>query len=289
MALLVFMTFLALFTNSWIPIWMLDNERSHMLEVSNQFGDLKGKVDNMVVMASVTGSTMLNMYAPITLGSNGIPIFASPTAGQFSYVPFGQQNVSLEVKFKYNLDAMHPNTTIDSLGGGMVQLYAPNRYYVEQWIAYENGAILVKQNDGQLIDAIPSLDVSKSGSFTNVSFTQFNFIGENTTVTGTGATGVNIDMIYLDQQSYMNYTATGQAQKPLLFTLTFQTQYGKAWYSYLNTTLRADGLFNQTEGGSIHDYRLTHNPSYTVITLSFLTVYKFNYNVATLNLAVQNA
>jgi hypothetical protein len=289
MALLVFLTFLALFTNTYVPIWMLDNERGHMAEVSDQFSDLKGKIDNMVVMASTTGSTTLNMYAPFTLGSNGIPIFATATAGQLTYVPFSQQNASVEVKFVYGLDALHPNTAVDSYGGGMVQLYAPNRYYVQQWMAYENGAILVKQIDGQLINAIPSLDVSKSGSYSNVSFTQFNFIGKNTTVTGTGATGLNIEMIYLDQESYMNYTATSQTQTPLLFTMTFHTQYGLAWYSYLDKMLRSEGLNNQTEG-STHDYKLIYgNPSHTVVTLSFLKVYKFNYNVATLNLAVPNA
>ncbi len=288
MALLVFLTFLALFTNSYVPIWMLDNERTHMNTVSNQFGDLKGKVDNMVVMASTTGTTSLNMYAPITLGANGIPIFASQTAGQLTYVPYSQQNASLEVKFKYSLDGLHPQTTIDSLGGGMVQLYAPNRYYVEQWMAYENGAILVKQWDGQLIYAIPSLDVVKTGGYTNISFTQFNFIGKNTTVTGTGMTGLNIDMIYLDQQTYMNYTAAGLAQKPLQFTMTFHTQYGKAWYAYLNATLQTAGLKNQTQSPS-PDYALTHNSNYGVINLTFKTVWRLHYNVAILNLAVQNA
>jgi hypothetical protein len=39
MALLVFMTFLSMFTNSYIPVWMQDNERAHMSQAINQFGD----------------------------------------------------------------------------------------------------------------------------------------------------------------------------------------------------------------------------------------------------------
>ncbi|MDD1770340.1 MAG: hypothetical protein LUO79_04560 [Methanomassiliicoccales archaeon] len=283
MALLVFLTFLALFTNSYVPVWMLDNERTHMNEVFDQFGDLKGKADNMVVMASTTGSTSLNMYAPITLGANGIPIFAAATAGQLTYVPFSQQNASLEVKFSYYLDSLHPNQRIDYIGGGMVQLYCSNRYYVEQWVCYENGAILVKQRDGQLVSAIPSLSATKSGAYTNVSFTQFDYIGKNATVSGTGVTGLNLDLIYLDQQTYTNHTSAG-ARNALHFSITLHTQYGHAWYTYLNQTFHDNGLVNNT------DYHWTVlGPDYSVLKLDFLTVWQFDYSRATLNMAVQNA
>src|SRR5512136_2102251 len=87
MALLVFLTFLTLFTNSYVPIWMMDNERSHMNEVVDQFGSLKGKSDMMMVNFMINMQSNLNMYQTITLGANGIPVFASPTAGILTYAP----------------------------------------------------------------------------------------------------------------------------------------------------------------------------------------------------------
>jgi hypothetical protein len=86
MALLVFLTFLTLFTNTYIPIWMKENEKNHMDVVLNQFGDLKGKVDSLVVNAQVTGRPTINMYQPITLGLM-VPVFATATAGYLFLKP----------------------------------------------------------------------------------------------------------------------------------------------------------------------------------------------------------
>ena len=64
MALLVFIAFMALITNSYVPAWMMDNERAHMNQVTDQFGELKGKVDSMVVQWTIRGGLSSNMYAP---------------------------------------------------------------------------------------------------------------------------------------------------------------------------------------------------------------------------------
>jgi len=279
MALLVFLTFLTLFTNSYVPVWMTDNERTHMNTVFNQFGDLKGKVDNMLVMAQVTGSTDMNMYAPITLGATGIPVFASPTAGQLNYMPLNQQNSTVQIKFNYDLDAGHTiHQAVDSQGGGMVELYAPNRYYVEQRIAYENGAILVKQNDGQLVRAFPSFTVNKIGTNVSLSFTEIDFIGKNASMAGTGITGLNIDLIYLDQQIYTNYSSWFNVN------ITFHTLYGKAWFNYLNEVLKDSRLVNIT------DYSIqSYGNQYSVIVLNLKTVSIFTCNKATVQITVQNA
>jgi len=284
MALLVFLTFLTLFTNSYVPVWMTDNERTHMNTAFNQFGDLKGKVDNLVVMAQVTGSTDMSLYAPITLGAAGIPVFASPTAGQLNYMPLNQEKSTVRIKFNYGLDINHPNLIVDSQGGGMIELYAPNRYYVEQRIAYENGAILVKQTDGQLIRAFPSFEVNKEGSNVSFSFTEIDFVGKNASMAGTGITGLNIDLIYLDRQTYTNLSFPSGNQVSLNIAITLHTLYGKAWYSYLNETLHDSGLVNNT------DYRMQAMKSdYSVITLNLMTVSTFVYNKATVEVAVQNA
>ncbi len=71
MALLVFLTLLTMFTNTYIPIWMKENEKTHMDEVLNQFGDLKGKVDSLIVNAQVTGKPTVNMYQSIALAPRG--------------------------------------------------------------------------------------------------------------------------------------------------------------------------------------------------------------------------
>jgi len=290
MALLVFLTFLTLFTNSYVPVWMTTNERTHMNEVMNQFGDLKGRIDNLVAMASTTGMSSLNMFAPITLGADGVPVFAIGTAGQLNFVPVNAnspQGNSTTVKLSYCLGVTSTIYNVKETGGGLIELYTSNRYYVEQWVGYENGAVLVKQRDGQITRAFPSFIVTTSGPQNNVtlSFTQVELFGKNATVTGTGTTGINIALMYLDQQQYTNLTYPAKTLTYLKPTFTFNSTYGKAWYTYLDNMLRVN--LKLTSGT---DYTLTAVGSdYHSIKLQMLKVVQFNHNVARMQISVGNA
>jgi|SRR5213596_604928 len=51
MALLVFLTFLSVIVNQYVPIWMTDSEASHMNTVLGQFGGFKGEVDIQMLAA----------------------------------------------------------------------------------------------------------------------------------------------------------------------------------------------------------------------------------------------
>lgn len=234
MALLVFLTFLSMFTNSYVPVWMQDNERAHMDEVVNQFGDLKGKIDNLIIAAQVTGSTSIHMYSPITLGAQGVPIFAAPTLGMLTYSPQGSGGSSVTVKFNYTLDGAR--TPVSVLGGGVVELYAPNRYYVQQWVAYENGAMLIRQPDGQTVRAYPSVEVEKIGPDVNVAFTQIDFLGSNASVGGSATVGLNVNLVYLDSQTYTVHNTSREV------TITYITEYGDAWVQFLQDLCSKAGL-----------------------------------------------
>ena len=233
MALLVFLAFMALMVNSYVPAWMLDNERSHMNEVMDQFGDLKGKVDSMIAQQRTTGDASINMYAPITMGAPGVPVFASPTAGLLKHVPQGMPNTGINVQFAYATST--DDVMVDVDGGGKIELYAPNRYYVQQWLGYENGAIIVKQDDGQTMRAYPNLDVSKSGGMVNIAFTQIDIIGVDQALTGSDTVGFSLDLIYIDAQTY---TVSGDGT----WRMSINTTYGTAWWRYFNDTMAAAGL-----------------------------------------------
>ncbi|MBC7108434.1 MAG: hypothetical protein H5T41_06575 [Methanomassiliicoccales archaeon] len=240
MALLVFLTFLSLFTNSYIPVWMQANERSHMNIVLNQFGDLKGRIDNMIVSAKITGETEFMMYSPITLGAEGIPIFASPTAGQLIYAPIGSSNTGFSMRFNYTLSG--ERVEFNESGGGLIQLWAPNRYYVQQWVAYENGAIIVKQPDGQVVRAFPGILLQKIDNRVNIVITQIDMMGSNVTIGGTGAIGVNINLIYFESQSF-----TVGYGNDYGVNITMVTQYGKAWEQYLKELCSKSGLTDDVD------------------------------------------
>lgn len=247
MALLVFLAFMALIVNSYVPAWMLDNERSHMNGAIDQFGQLKGKVDSMISQQRMTGDSSINMYAPMTMGASGVPIFASPTAGLLTYNPQGTGPSGLNVQFSYIGTGTGSSFTVpvNVDGGGKVELYAPNRYYVQQWLGYENGAIILRQEDGQSIRAYPNLDISKEDDALNIAFTQIDLIGSAQSLTGTDTVGFSLDLIYIDSQKYSIGTGDNT------FSLRLNTTYGEAWYNYFVQLCRSEGLVDGT------DYELT--------------------------------
>jgi len=289
MALLVFLTFLTLFTNSYIPIWMVDNERGHMNEVMDQFGNLKGKVDMMSIGSEITGTSDLNMYQSIALGAPGIPVFASPTAGLLTYSPYGAKNSTMGLDFTYYVGGKE--IKMNDTGGGKLQLYMPDRYYVQQWVGYENGAILIGQQDGQAMKAYPSLSITKTGGQIQLSWTQVDLTGSNASIAGTGNAGVNLDLIYYNSQTY-NTTKSVASSSYSWVNFTFTTQFGNAWWSYLTNITKSSGLVINT------DYTLTWSPlpmklqnqpnsNPVKITLTVKSVSSIVYGKATMQMSVQ--
>ena len=260
MALLVFLSLMALITNSYVPAWMMDNEREHMNQVIDQFGGLKGKVDGMVVQWTIRGSPSGPMYAPISLGSSGVPLFASPTIGILRTVPGSSSTSSVTMTFN--------SGGTQTIGGGKAELYCPNRYYVQQWLAYENGAIIMKQEDGQTLLAYPGLSFTKSGDNVNVQFTQIDLVGQGMTISGSHSIGLNVEMYYAGTQTY---NINGN------WVLTLTTEYGQAWETYLKDILPRQGL-------DATDYSMTMRSSgQTGVTEIELTIH--NVNALTLDQA----
>src|SRR6058998_3409060 len=86
MALLVFLTFLSVIVNQYVPIWMTDSEASHMNTVLGQFGGFKGEVDIQMLAAQAaqdagTFSIPVTTSTAVSLGVDGVPIFSAGTPG----------------------------------------------------------------------------------------------------------------------------------------------------------------------------------------------------------------
>jgi hypothetical protein len=237
MALLVFLAFMAMITNSYVPAWMLDNERAHMNEVIDQFGQLKGKVDSMVVEMNVKGTSVTKMYAPIALGSAGVPLFAVPTAGILRYNPMGSGTTGTQVEFNYTANSASQHMLITG-GGGKVELEVPNRYYVQQTVAYENGAIVVKQGDNSTIRAYPGLTMYYTGSdasrTVHIGYTEIDMIGTNESIAGSDAAGLNIELVNIYAQSYT--VSDGVCR------ISFITVYDQAWKDYIADMMVDTGI-----------------------------------------------
>src|SRR4030067_63250 len=78
MALLVFLTFLSLIVNQYVPVWMKDTEASHMSGAFGQLGTFKGSVD-VLTRYYIPQSVVYENGAVIRSQSDGQAVRADPT------------------------------------------------------------------------------------------------------------------------------------------------------------------------------------------------------------------
>lgn len=238
MALLVFLTFLSLIVNQYVPVWMKDSEAAHMSGALGQFGGFKGSVDLQVLAAQIArdaGSHYIPVTTSnaITLGTDGVPIFAAPTLGEMAVVP---DAAAWTVEFYYDIRGVP--TFVEEASSGAISLSVQNRYYIPQRMIYENGAVIRWQADGQVIRAPPVFEAVRLNGSLDMSFQLISLYGRDS-VSGTTTEVVNAKVFGLDRQDYVDITST--------LWINHTSAYGVAWYQFFNNTLsKALGLTSGT-------------------------------------------
>ncbi|MDQ1371259.1 MAG: hypothetical protein QG582_173 [Candidatus Thermoplasmatota archaeon] len=232
MSLLVFLTMMGMFTNQFVPVWMSDNESTHMADAMTQIIGLKADIDGMVVDYSDSQLAPAPIVAPITLHAPGIPIFAEATSGilQFNHETMYAKpclNVSYD---EGGTDGYVLGPTTGGHSGGYLSLYSPNRYYVEQRLIYENGAVILNQTDGEFVVTGPQFAVSDVSGSRVVKITQVSMLGMNKTIGGTGTKLVNAEMLYAGTTELRNDGGND-------VTISIVSIYGSAWENYFKNAL----------------------------------------------------
>ncbi len=245
MALMIFLSILSMFTNQYVPVWMEDNEAEHMNIVFNQFGNMKAAIDNQILFARIAELTnnhysAIPNYNPITLGSGGVPVLASPTGSQLSLNP---DEGRCEVSFRYTAGSSTKN--VNETSRGNIKIYVINRYYIPQTIIYENGALIKSQSEGDFIRAEPEFSVENKSGNVDVTFTQISLYGKNNSLAGIGTEAVHTKVLSVDSQEYENITS--------YLYINITTEYVSAWHNYFNLTLTKASVdysitLNETSG-----------------------------------------
>jgi hypothetical protein len=228
MALLVFLTFMSLIVDQYVPVWMKDAESAHMNEAFGQFGSMKNNIDNQVLACQVArfaGETCMRVttFSPITLGVDGVPLFSSPTAGDLQMKPW-EGNVS--VAFSYQ--AGNYSFEVNETSSGRIDLHVYNRYFVQQRIVYENGAVLVYQLDGQFVGVAPHFIVDNRSDYIELSLSQITLLGSGAS-SGVSTEGAQTRLTNTESERYTNLSTD--------FNITLNTNYEVAWYHFYNDTL----------------------------------------------------
>src|SRR2546421_11237599 len=261
MALLVFLTFLSVIVNQYVPIWMRDSEASHMNTALGQFGGITAEPDRRLLAAKAPGAAgPFHLPVPpapaVNLGVDGVPIFSSPTPGTLELSPDAG---AFTVAFDYILQGVRKQATDAS--SGAVVLTASNRYYTPQRIVYENGAVIRYEADGQFVRVHPTFSVLVANNSLDISFALVSLYGKGI-VTGTTTEMVSTELFAFDRQDY-----TGMPANAVLW-LNHTSAYGLAWYRFFNQTLadtlKIGGLYTRTPFSETFAARIGAATIYTI-------------------------
>ena len=279
MTILVFLTFMGVFTSQIVPAWMSDNESAHMTEVIQQMVSLKSDIDGLIADFANELMAPTPIMVPVMLSATGIPVFAAPTSGILSFLPEAiDARPSLNTSYTVDL------TSSDGHTGGTLRLYCPNRYYVEQHVVYESGAVIINQSDGEFILSGIPLVVKEYSGVLVMQMTQVSLVGLNKTVGGTGAKAVNANLLYASTIEY-----DGDASTEV--NIEVSTKHGHAWANYFRKTLNSTGA-DLTYGvdfvvpePTFYDYPGTVN-DYYIVTATVYGVGVFDHTKASVQLSI---
>jgi hypothetical protein len=196
-------------------------------------------------------------------------VFAGPTAGILSLSPnMLTSKTNFNLTYTWTTDGVRAYTIDernDGHTGGYLELYCPNRYFVEQKIIYEAGAVILNQSDGEFILAGPQLSVKNVGLVSSpdlvIKMTQVSIEGTNKTIGGTGSKGVTAELQFADSVPYQNY---------------------------FNRTLEGSGLIYDTNYHITSALHLTGNSqsNYYTVTITIHNVKIFDHTRAMVTLSI---
>jgi hypothetical protein len=290
---MVFMTFLGMFTNQYVPIWMKENETNHMNNVIGQLSDLKSGID-MQVLNNNEQVASAPIYAPIQLHAEGVPVFASPTLGALIFVSDGSVDSAgspfFNISYGYFVSSggsPHYFTLDKTNGGhsgGNLEFYGPNRYYVQQRVTYENGAIILNQSDGEAVLAGFAIRIVNNGGDIDMKLTLTSLTGASKTVGGSGTKSITSTLEYTSYEKLTNSSGG-------TINLTICSKHPDAWKTYF-TSLR-DNFKNSTSGlpanfnWYVDESALKSTTEYGMVyvTIEGVDVLEYTKAVATISMA----
>lgn len=209
----------------WVPAWGYDSEASHSREVVDAFAQFK----NAIELQTLSGNTNQTIGTPFPLGVAGVPLFGAENPGQlsYSYLEAGH------LRFALNLTDSSGQVNLSAAGS--LSYSMPNRYYVHQAMAYESGAVIVAQQDGQTVRMPPALRFANGTQGVEAFLTLVSIEGTQTVVTGVGSHAVSSRLTVAQTISFAWPAGTN-------VSLNVSSSYLGAWSSYFTQSMNASSI-----------------------------------------------
>lgn len=253
-----------------VPQWIEDAEYAHMSEVLEDMSRFKCEMDFLSTGMEVNPDARILLNSPLRMGGGYIPVIKRmKSGGTLSFDPEGCRmsvNVLANVTYTGNLTNESCSRTLDC---GAISYKSENSYYLDQLFCYENGALIVVQDDLSFLKLSPGITLNKTSDTTNL-----------TSGTAPNILNLNINAISIDSSSFVlssnsleDIRMLSGSRKTLYnikgresfyninsVSLTIFTDYPKAWEAYFNDIANEANCQNT-------DYTCASNSSAVVFSL----------------------
>lgn len=247
----IFVSVITVINVQYIPEWKTTAEQSHMDDVFYDMAEMKNDVDILSAYARTEPSTNLMISMPIKMGGGSLPVLSS-----------GKSSGRLAInddEFGINIRATTPGLTYNSdsilMDLGTISYMSDNNYFVDQQFVYENGALLISQNDYSLMRFAPQIDMKVTDSGTNITM-DINVIeinGPKRSISSNSVEELNIRTNGSDSLYWEGILFTDA-------TMTIETSYPSSWETFFKTLVDDAGI-------GPADYSITSNDTAVVLFL----------------------
>jgi hypothetical protein len=215
----------------YVPKWMEEKEADHLEEVANQFTQLKYALD---IQSIVNDTTAIS--TSISLGNKEIPFFSTGR----TFDSLSTVSDSCTILINYDTNATTGDYSSKTYKTDAIKYSSNNYYFVNQNFIYEAGALILCQDNENVLIGRPNIIVTKPGDRKNISM---NFVSISGVKGKTSTSGYGTYDIYTQTfNSNMTYEPLYNVSK-----IEILTDYVDAWNaSFRRSFLQLDLPINYT-------------------------------------------
>ncbi|UCC93577.1 MAG: hypothetical protein JSW25_02635 [Thermoplasmata archaeon] len=225
LAILVILALITMVTTGWAPEWTKSKESEHLRVVEGQFASLKALMDQL----GLSSNTDTMVSTPLTLGSEGFPLFSADSTGTISLISTSSGDFN-----RFSL--VNSTGLFERVAYGSIIYESHNTEYLDQTLHYENGAIGLRQGDGEVLTTGPAMIVQNLTRGLKVSITMVSVYSDGSSYTGVGTVGINCRLV----QEKITSQRTWNPTETLYINVTSEVY--EAWYDYFVRTLPSQGV-----------------------------------------------
>jgi len=135
---------------------------------------------------------------------------------------------------------------------GSISYQSDNAYFVDQTYAYEGGAVILEQHDGEAIISPPFVSIR---NYTIEHTVNLSIVDIKGMAGKTSASGYGTYSVRTNYSGYSDYMAMARN-----ITINITTKYPSAWYRYMYSTIKSADVDNAT-------YNLSAGNNYVLVVL----------------------